>query len=200
MTVEDLPLIDELKGVDPETGEEYDVSGHFYRNYVIRGYNIYGDYFEKSGQVAMYYAPYGVAEYYDKVNKRDVEGSGIYYIENPRDENTVFVPRYNENMTEHGIDLKLSTPVLELDGNITLKTGMFENGEYRRTFTDYYGNPLEIVHTLTKATDTGTSIKYSTVDKTAKPVVITLERADGAPIHIDVTDYAVMSVYRVRTV
>lgn len=194
MTVKDLPLLDQLKGSNPETGEEYDIAGHFYRNYVIKGYNVYGDYFEKSGQVAMFYSPYGVAEYYDEVNKRDVEGTGIQYIENPNNDRTVFVPGYIENMTAHGIDLVLSTPVLELQGDVTLRTGMFENGEYRRTLTDYYGNPLEIVYTLTEATDTGTTIKYSTADKTAKPVEITIERADGTPIYIDVTDYSVMSV------
>lgn len=193
-TIEDLPELDELKGIDPDTGEEYDISGHFYRDFTIKGYNIYGDYFEKSGQVAMYYTTYGVFKFYNEMNKSQVSGNDVEYIQDPNDINKVFVPRYLESMTDHGIELELTVPMIELDGDNTLRTGCFENGEYRGIFTDYYGNLFVIKHTLTKATDTGTRIEFSTVHKTAKSVEITLGREDGNPIHIDVTDYAKMSV------
>ncbi len=190
-TVEDLPELDQLVGTDPETGETFDIAGHFYRDFTIRGYNIYGDYFEKSGQVAMYYTEYGVFKYYDKVRSYAV-GQGDYYIRIPGDNNYVYVPGYLESMTGHGIVLQLGFETVEYGR--TLNTGIFENGEFRKTVTDYYGNEYEIVHTLTKAEDTGTSIKLSTVEKTAEHVTVTLSRADGIPIYVDITDYAIMSV------
>ncbi len=198
MTVEDLPELDEVKGVNPETGEEFDFSGHFYRNYVIKGYNIYGDYFEESGQVPISYFENdnGVFKFYDEVRKDYVEEGGEYIDvpEEPGEIDYVYVPRYLENMTSHGIELNLAVPVIELGGGMTLRTGAFENGEYSKTLTDYYGNEFKVEYTLTRASDTGTAIEYSTVDKTAQPVEITLERADGTSIYIDVTDYEIMSV------
>ncbi len=190
-TVEDLPELDRLRGTDPETGEEFDIAGHFYRDFTIKGYNIYGDYFEQSGQVAMFYTEYGVFKYYERMRDYSVP-SGAYYITDPDNSSYAYVLQYLESMTGHGIELVLGINTLEY--GMTLKTGRFENGEFRRTVTDYYGNEYEIVYALTEATDTGTEIAFSTVDKTAKPVIITCERADGTPIYIDITDYAIMSV------
>ena len=190
-TVKDLPELDQLKGVNPETGEAYDISGHFYRNYTIKGYNIYGDYFEQSGQVAMYYTEYGVFKYYDKVRKSSIS-SGTYYISDPYDSNYGYVPRVVENMTGHGVELDLSIQTLE--HGLTIRTGRFENGVFMNTVTDYYGNKYTFSYALTSALDAGTDIEFSTVDKTSKPVVITLNRDDGVPIYIDITDYAKMSV------
>ena len=93
-------------------------------------------------------------------------------------------------MTGSGIVLNL--PFVTQDRTETVYTGLFNGAgkDYSLTVTDAYG----VEHTVEGRYgddlnfDIGTSISFSNLEKTSKPVEITISRNDGKKVYVDVTD------------
>ena len=129
------------------------------RNYTINCLNIYGDSFETSGTVTLYYIDYVV----DSVTVK-----------------------------EYGAELELGFETREY--GTTVRTGIFENGEYQIEVTDLYGNSITLDYEVTGAVDPGTKINFSRISETAGQITVSLTRNDGVPIFVDINDYEVMEV------
>lgn len=111
--------------------------------------------------------------------KNDVTIKYINYIQTP-------------GMNEKGAVLEFTYPTVEY-GN-QLRLGKYSKGESSEvSVTDYFGNEIGIICMVEEDFDEGTKISYSTVEKTAKPVVIEISRAD-TPITVDIIDHEIMSV------
>ena len=98
-------------------------------------------------------------------------------------------------MTESGIVLEL--PFISEDYSDEIYTGVFNGYGYNFMYdvTDVYGNKHTVSGVCTLPDfDTGTDITFSSYNKTSKPVVITLNRDDGANIYVDVIDADIISV------
>ena len=128
------------------------------RQYVVRCHSKYGDSYEISGEVTLYYIDYkSVAK-----------------------------------MQDHGADLELSFISRESDD--TYRTGMYNDGTYVVSLTDYYGNKVELSYSVADGLDKNVHVALSEIGKTPGPVTVTLNSENGIPIRVDITDYDVMSV------
>ena len=136
------------------------------RDYLIEGYNIFGDYSSRSGSIEVEYTEYRVIT----DSKGNSEASGEY----------------------NGAVIYLSMFSVERGNRI--KTGKLSGGEYQETQTDYYGNTHTFTHTIQSIIDTGTESTFSNFEPTAQPVTVTLKRNDGKKLHVDITDYGLMQV------
>ena len=137
------------------------------RDYIIEGYNVYGNYFRTGGSLSVAYTEYFVTK--ESVTDNVSDGEGYY-----------------------GVVLYLSMDSLEA-GNC-IKTGLMNGGVYEVTLTDYYGNEHTFTHTIETVIDAGTVAEFSTLNATTRPVTVTLSRSDGLSIYVDIVDYGVMSV------
>lgn len=128
------------------------------RQYVIKCLSKYGDSYEISGTVTLYYVDYDLAL----------------------------------TMNDHGAELELSFISREYDQ--TCRTGIFNSGSYTFKTTDYYGNEIELPYEITESYDSKINITLSEIKNTPKPITVTLKSTGGLPIHVDITDYAIMTV------
>ena len=128
------------------------------RQYVVKCHSKYGDSYEISGEVTLYYIDYkSVAK-----------------------------------MQDHGADLKLSFISRESDD--TYRTGMYNNGTYVVSLTDYYGNKVELSYSVADGLDKNVHVALSEIGKTPGPVTVTLNSENGILIRVDITDHDIMSV------
>ena len=95
-------------------------------------------------------------------------------------------------MEDNGANLYLS--FITREHSDSYKTGKFNCGQYSFTATDHYGNKVELTYSIAEDFDRGTRITLSELQKTPGPVTVTLQRDDGVPIYVDITDYEIMSV------
>ncbi len=97
-------------------------------------------------------------------------------------------------MTRDGIVLEL--PFVSADYGTAIHTGIFNGADqpYSIEVTDAFGVKHAISGTYTENFDVGTDISYSTHQKTSEPVKVTLRRADGVKLYVDVMDADVMNV------
>ena len=144
---------------NPRADESHLAGTTVMRNYTIHCRNIYGDSFETSGTVTLYYVDYGVK---------------------------------SVTMKEYGAELELGFETREY--GTTVRTGIFENGEYQVEVTDLYGNSITLDYEVTGSVDPDTKISFSEISATAGQITVTLKRDGGVPIFVDINDYEIMEV------
>ena len=107
---------------------------------------------------------------------------------------TLYTVDYDAAVTMNESGAKLELSFFTREYGDSYRSGNFNSGSYTFTATDYYGNAINLPYEISQGYDPKTQIVLSETKDTPKPVTITLTRADGVPIHVDITDHEIMSV------
>ncbi|MBE6547598.1 MAG: hypothetical protein E7667_01790 [Ruminococcaceae bacterium] len=95
------------------------------------------------------------------------------------------------SMKPYGAEVYFSFGTAEY--GTSMRTGIFNAGDYTVEVTDNYGNRYTILYKVDADFDPGTAISYSEYNDTPDAVTVTISRP-GSQVYVDITNYAIMSV------